>query len=119
MGYYTTFDIEIKTPMTRKRAEQIVNRLNTIMAWKDCFELADSGDKFEDIAPGTWELETHGEMKWYDWEEDMSQLANEFPDVEFYLEGNGENSDDWWIALFKGERKQIKYCTPPIDEWED
>jgi len=119
MGYYTSFNLEVRTPVTRERVEQIVNRLNTIMCWKDCFELADSSDKFEDITPGTWELETHGEMKWYNWEEDMSQLANEFPDVEFYLEGDGEDKNDWWIALFKGERKQIKYCSPPNDEWED
>ena len=57
--------------------------------------------------------------KWYDWEESMTALTKEFPDVEFYLEGNGENKDDWWIALFKGDRKQVKYCSPPIDEWED
>ena len=58
-------------------------------------------------------------MKWYDWKEDMSQLANEFPDVEFRLEGNGEYENDWWVALFKGKREQIKYCSPPSDEWED
>ena len=31
MGYYTRFDFEVKTPVTRERAEQIVNRLNTII----------------------------------------------------------------------------------------
>ena len=49
----------------------------------------------------------------------MYQLANEFPYVEFRLEGRGEDRDDWWVALFKGERHQVKYCSPPDDEWED
>lgn len=115
MGYYTRFDFEARTPVTRERAEQIVNRLNTIIGWEDCFGLADS----EDTTLSTWSLKTHGEMKWYDWEEDMSQLADEFPDVEFRLEGNGEDEGDWWVALFKGKREQIKYCSPPSDEWED
>lgn len=119
MGYYTRFDIEIKTPMTRERAEQIANRLNTIMDYEDCFEVDGSSGRFGDIILTTWNLEPFDELKWYDWREDMSQLANEFPDVEFRVEGSGEDRDDWWIALFKGERKQIKYCSPPSDRWED
>ena len=35
----------------------------------------------------TWYLEHYDEMKRYDWNKDMSQFANEFPDVEFRLEG--------------------------------
>ena len=67
----------------------------------------------------TWYLEPYDEMKWYDWNKDMSQFANEFPDVEFRLEGNGEDKDDWWVVPFKGKREQIKYCSPPSDRWED
>lgn len=119
MGYYTRFDIEIKTPMTRECAEQIVNRLNTIIGDKDCFEITDSDGGFEDATLATWNLEPYDDMKWYDWKEDMSQLADEFPDVEFRVEGDGEDRDDWWVALFKGERKQIKYCSPPSDMWDD
>lgn len=120
MGYYTKFSLEIKTPMTEERAKQIAARLSAIIGYdEDWFELVDSDDRFEDVTLATWELEACDEMKWYDWREDMSQLADEFPDVEFRLEGNGEDKDDWWVALFKGERKQIKYCSPPIDQWED
>ena len=125
MGYYTKFDLEVRTPVTRERAEQIVNRLNAIIGGEDCFELADS----EDTTLTTVSLKIPICMKWYDWVEDMSQLANEFPDVEFRLEGNGEDEADWWVALLKGKRgqikycsppsEQIKYCSPPSDEWED
>ena len=31
----------------------------------------------------------------------------------------GADKDDWWVALFKGDRYQIKYVEPPIEEWED
>ena len=67
----------------------------------------------------TWYLEHYDEMKRYDWNKDMSQFANEFPDVEFHLEGDGEDKDDWWVVPFKGKREQIKYCSPPRDRWED
>ena len=67
----------------------------------------------------TWYLEHYDEMKRYDWNKDMSQFANEFPDVEFHLEGDGEDKDDWWVVPFKGKREQIKYCSPPRDRRED
>lgn len=120
MGYYTNFDFKIKTPMTEGRVKQIADRLNTIMDCEDCFEPVELESKFEDnMFTILWGLEPYDEMMWYDWREDMSQLAEEFPDVEFRLEGNGKDKDDWWVALFKGERKQIKYCSPPVDEWDD
>ena len=49
----------------------------------------------------------------------MTAIAKKYPDIEFYLEGNGENRDDWWIALFKGDKKQITYCSPPLASWKD
>ena len=115
MGYYTRFYFEVRTPVARECAERIANRLNEIMGCENCFTLPDS----EDTTVPNWSLEPYDEMKWYDWEDHMSQLANEFPYVEFRLEGNGEDRDDWWVALFKGERNQVKYCSPPTDEWED
>ena len=33
MGYYTRFNLEVRTPVARERAEQIVNRLNAIIGW--------------------------------------------------------------------------------------
>lgn len=118
MGYNTNFEFEIKTLMTRGRAEQIANRLNELIEWEAFEVYVLSDDTPMNEMRERWKIDVFSET-WYNWEKHMDILAKEFPDVEFYLEGNGENSDDWWIALFKGERKQIKYCTPPIDEWED
>lgn len=115
MGYYTRFYFKVRTPVERECAERIVNRLHAIMGCEDCFTLFDS----EDTTVPNWSLEPYDEMQWYDWEDNMYQLANEFPYVEFRLEGRGEDRDDWWVALFKGEKHQVKYCSPPDDEWED
>ena len=117
MWYYTTFNFKIKTPVTRERAEQIVNCLNNSVGWT-AFKLYVLDFTLMNEEREDWEIEVFDE-KWYNWEEIMTSLARENPDVEFYLEGNGEDKDDWWVALFKGKRKQIKYCSPPSDEWED
>ena len=117
MGYYTDFNLEIRTPMTKERAKQITIRLNELVGW-GAFELDISGFTFMDEKREFWKIDVFDE-KWYDWEENMTAFVKEFPDVQFYLEGNGENKDDWWVALFKGDKKQVKYCSPPIDEWED
>lgn len=117
MGYYTSFYLTIRSKITKERAKQIISRLNEIMNW-EAFKL-DSYEYTPIDEIGWWDAFPNDTIKWYNWEENMTTLANEFPDVEFCIEGSGEDRDDWWIALFKGERKQIKYCSPPSDEWDD
>ena len=67
----------------------------------------------------TWYLEPYDEMKWYDWNKDMSQLANEFPDVEFRLEGMEKTRMTGGLSFLKEKREQIKCRSPPSNEWED
>ena len=124
MGYYTNFSIEIRKAITRAEAKEIIFEINRAVNpqlenKKDgIFVLMDDG-RIEDNEKAIWEVDGYDEMKWYDWREDMKDIAQKYPDIEFRLEGNGEDKDDWWVALFKGDKFQIKYCVPPIDEWED
>lgn len=41
------------------------------------------------------------DMKWYDHHEDMIELSKQFPEYVFLLEGDGEDSDDYWRAVYK------------------
>lgn len=124
MGYYTNFSIDIRTAITRAEAKDIAAAINQIISpfsktednW--LFSLDDYSG-IEDDENATWELTPYDAMKWYDWEEDMKEIAKKYPTIEFRVEGSGEDKDDWWVALFKGDRYQIKYVEPPIDEWED
>lgn len=122
MGYYTRFSIEIRTAITKAEAKEIawaINRAITplVKSEEDWFftldDYAAADDKY------TWDIMPADELKWYDWEEDMKAIAKEYPAIEFRVEGNGEDRDDWWVARLKGDRYQIKYVEPPIDEWED
>lgn len=117
MGYYTNFSITIKARITRAAAELICKRLNELADWEQFSVCSDNSSLME--ARDSWELEPYDELKWYDWEDHMTILANQFNEVEFRVEGNGEDKEDWWVALFKGDKKQIRYCSPPIDHWAD
>lgn len=41
-------------------------------------------------------------LSWYDHEEDMVKLSQQFPDILFILSGNGENAGNLWKAYFLG-----------------
>lgn len=122
MGYYTRFSIEIRTAITKAEAKEIawaINRAITplVKSEEDWFFTLDDYAAAEDKC--TWDIMPYDELKWYDWEDDMKAIAKEYPTIEFRVEGSGEDRDDWWVALLKGDRYQIKYVEPPIDEWED
>lgn len=40
----------------------------------------------------------------------MRELAKEFPYVRFELEGEGEEREDWWLAIFLGDKVQIRHA---------
>ena len=122
MGYYTNFSIEIRKAITRAEAKEIIFEINRAVNpqlenEKDGIFVLMDDSSIEDNEKAIWEVDGDDEMKWYDWREDMKDIAQKYPDIEFRLEGNGEDKDDWWVALFKGDKFQIKYCVPPIDEW--
>ena len=124
MGYYTNFSIDIRTAITRAEVKDIAAAINqticpTIETEDDWFFSLNDYSGIEDDENATWELTPYDAMKWYDWEEDMKEIVKKYPTIEFRVEGSGEDKDDWWVALFKGDRCQIKYCTAPVDEWED
>ena len=124
MGYYTNFSIDIRTAITRAEAKDITAAINrvicpTIENEDDWLFSLDDYSGIEDDEKATWELTPCDAMKWYDWEKDMIEIAKKYPAIEFRVEGAGEDKDDWWVALLKGDRFQIKYVEPPIDEWED
>lgn len=46
--------------------------------------------------------------KWYQWEQDISVLAQQFPEATFVLYGNGEEDGDIWRAFFKGDQVEVQ-----------
>lgn len=117
MGYYTNFAIQIRTPVTKEVAKAIVESINNKLGFTNFYLYEPSNIKDTDEI--SWEVEANDEIKWYKWESDMDEIATIYPDIEFRIEGKGEDHEDWWLALYKGRLKQITYAEPPIDIWLD
>lgn len=49
------------------------------------------------------------ECKWYNRKSDMKELAEEFPNIHFILEGVGEDQGDIWIMDFWGDKCCERY----------
>lgn len=89
MGYYTDFEITIDAIDDVKRTEvdDYVNSLGE-----------DNGFSWmTNYATGQWS----GNLKWYDWREDVAAVSAKFPDITIWVEGHGEDNEDVWKAYFK------------------
>lgn len=99
MGYYT--DYIVKFDADEDKMDLIADQLSNI-----------AGYKFYDEG-GALTLNT---AKWYDNEKDMKGLSAMHPDILFTVYGNGEESDDMWVAYYlngvgKSAKAKIVYTT--------
>ena len=44
---------------------------------------------------------------WYDHEQDMIDISKEFPEATFMLDGDGEESEDFWRQYFKNGQSAV------------
>lgn len=107
MGYLTYYNLEIRDEkgllLCEEELEDIVNKIH-LLANEEVFE-----EEYKGCALG--------EAKWYDWFKDMQKIAIRYPEYNFELSGEGEEKEDWWVALFKGPKSCVNYATPPSSEW--
>ena len=107
MGYYTKFDLKINTKINQEQELQITNFLSNKII-KKSVKISDHWDDY---------LEE--EMKWYDYETDMTELSILFPDIVFELSGEGEESDDIWKQYFKSGKTQICNAIISFDKFDE
>lgn len=92
MGYNTYFSDQ--TPMT----EEHLKKLADIAGYRISFN------------------EDH---KWYEWKEHMAELSVHFPEVEFKISGEGEETDDLWRATFKNGMMWIGNAVITYPEFDE
>lgn len=103
MGYYTYFNLSVRNDIPLEKQREAALRLADILE-------EDEREKKEiAISEFPFDFISYDSMKWYDWESDMDTLAQEFPEIEFVLYGEGEERDDNWRAFFKGDRSVYQY----------
>lgn len=96
MGYYTYYSLETDHEHDREKFEDAIREVSGY----GC-------NMFEEA------------IKWRSHEEDMVVVSKHFPDVTFWLQGNGEGIDDVWVKWFKNGEMQswtLDYDIPGIDD---
>lgn len=106
MGYYTEYNLEIKTDAFRynEALTKTVSKLREL----DVIDYA----LYEN-------LESYDTCKWYSHEDDMKKVSLEVKNVLFELKGIGEESGDMWVKYFKNGKMQrcdAKIVYEPFDE---
>ena len=89
MGYYTKYNLEIKT-----------NSITDI--------IYDLRHRIEDAKMAIDEIgDSYGDIKWHDHEKDMKEFSKIYPNCLFILKGEGKEGDDLWVKYFQNGKMQV------------
>lgn len=71
----------------------------------------------------TDKLIIYGDGKWYDYETDLAEISERFPDLKIYVQGTGGNSGDIWATwITGGEVVKHQAAEPfkpiPPEDWD-
>jgi hypothetical protein len=92
MGYYTRFRLDWFGATDPAQEEAIKRLVLTSEGAQYCL----SEDARSSEEPG----------KWYEWKEDLTKWSQEFPHVLFQMNGEGEETEDCWVAYAKAGQVQ-------------
>ena len=101
MGYYTYFNLRVTETPNFFNGKSINNEFELEIAQK-LYSIISDGDVLPKVPDYDTPLEYvfDDAMKWYDCEQDMKELSKQYPEFYFWLRGDGEESDDYWVACF-------------------
>ena len=105
MGYYTYYTMNVSNTH-RDNGKLVVETepIPSIVAGDLENAMKDLDVLEGDVSGGYYSGDT---IKWYEWEEDIRNLSKEFPDILFEVSGDGEESEDFWIAYFLNGKMQF------------
>ena len=101
MGYYTNFNLRVTENPNFFNGKSITNEYELEIAQK-LYSIITDGDVLPKVPDYDTPLEYvfDDAMKWYDYKQDMKELSKQYPELYFWLRGDGEESDDLWVACF-------------------
>lgn len=98
MGYYTNYSLTYNFKYASDEAEFDNKKFHDMLTDITGYEF--------DFYDGTFNLNA----KWYEWEADMTAISKTFPNMVFYLSGEGEEKDDIWEARIHNGKIDIAYA---------
>lgn len=117
MGYYTNYNLDVNNVNTEAEHQAIVDKLRELKVIGYAIDVG----RYDKISKSS-SFYSMDQVKWYDHDEDMQKLAEAFPEKTFKLSGEGEEPDDRWYCLYKGEDSEyvhaiIAWPEPKRIEW--
>lgn len=95
MGYRTKYSLSVRNIKSEQRFNELVQFLKN----KDIIHYAVcDGEYFEDSNEALFAC--FEDVKWYDHVDQMITVAEKFPEMYFQLEGQGEETGDFWRMYF-------------------
>lgn len=94
MGYYTRYRLEYDEKLLPD------NEVDNLIDIIDELPIHDYSDS----------------CKWYEHEEEMVSISEQFPTILFILSGEGEESGDIWRKYFKNGKVQVAEAKITFDE---
>jgi hypothetical protein len=90
MGYYTYYSIHVLdengSSISKEEEMKIIKKIRS--SNENCFYNFDE------------EGNSSSSSKWYEWETELTEISKMFPKNILQIYGDGEESDDYWVAYF-------------------
>lgn len=121
MGYYTNYNLHVVgIEGTDAKDETQVRKLknpeyNNFVQW---MKNGETGSLASSIYVFWREKEKTKHCKWYEHEQDMKSVSEQFPNLIFMLEGAGEDATDLWKKFFKNGNMQTCYAKIVYDDYD-
>lgn len=96
MGYYTYYDLKVKNVDTEEKFKQIVSELEQ----KNIIRYALEDGEYNPNQRSALFVSSDC-RKWYECENDMSEISKKIPECVFVLYGQGEENGDLWCEHFE------------------
>jgi len=108
MGYQTTYTIKVANKDGRVDKMLLTKIMSDLEFISNCVWFK--------IFNGTIIISA----KWYKWKLHMKELSLKYPDLQFEVEGEGEENTDIWRAYFQNEKSEVQnavFTFPDAPDW--
>lgn len=115
MGYYTDYTLSVFKAV--KNDNGSVSMSDNIPEILEC-QIEKEIEKMNIFSDGNVKDAYYTNAKWYDHEQDMCLLSAKFPEVVFWLSGQGEGCEDLWQKYFFSGKVQEAYAHIVYDDFD-